>query len=1331
MIKKSLLWVYHTTLWLTGIVTLAILIAVLTVQFYIFPNIDKYKGKIATFASQVAKQKVVIGNIKADWQGINPHLSLSNIDVFDAQNRLALQLKNTDASITWLSILRLEPYLSHLTFYTPELITRRDSTGEIFVAGISMSGQSNAELPNWLLRQHKVEVRNAKVVWLDEMRGAPAISLDHINLEISTPLWRSLIGNHRITISALPSIGTNKPITFNGNIYGDDVSQIEQWRGNITLQLESADVAAFRPWLDYPIDIQSGVGSTKVMVHFANSHAQSISSDVALDNVQIQLKANAKPVVLNKLTGKLNWENLSANQLTDNTQPIANQSFNVEQLTLSTSNGLNLQDASATYTEKVAENAQVTKALNLKLAHIDLAVISSYLDQLPISAEVLQKIASLSPTGGLDDLVIDWEGNQSSTKSYQVSSKFSGLSIQAYNKIPGFSNLTGEINADQSTGQLKLYTENAKLDFKDVLRWPIQAVKLDGAVSWDINDKETIIKVSQLNISNPHLSGTINANYLMDGNKGGYLDLNGKFGKGNAKYALFYYPIMLGETTLHWLDTSILSGQVEDVNLTVKGRLADFPFVDSKNNLDSKLGLFRVTAKISNCLLEYGTGWPTINGLGADLLFEGKRMEINANAGRVLGNQMINSKTTIAQLDADYPILNIVSDIKGPVAEGIKFVNNSPVAEAAQGFTEDLKTSGSGKLNLSLKIPMQNLDAAQYKGLYQITNGSMEGPSIPTLTGINGALAFTENSLTAKKISASAFSAPLVFDLNSGKDKIIRIAAKGQLTNEAIQQIFISQNLNNAENYLSGNTSWVGNITIQKPRVNISIRTDLFGLTSHLPIPLNKSANDHLNLRIDTKQDIGSDTVTLNIDNILGAKIIRTVENGKLQLDQASINVNSASANNSTNTTGELNTANEAGKTKGLQVTGNLDYLDADAWLFAIDDLFDTAKQKAAMPTLPIQKIDLKINKLDLIDRRINQLRIQNKAVQSGLQVSVQSREITGDIQWLSQKNGKLVARLSNVITPDKSPERLKSAIQPNKKNSSAKNGVKLEEVYPAVDIIADSFEFDKQKIGRLELISLPQNGKMIIQTLKLINPESTLTAHGETANAMQNPHTQLNVTWNIKDLGQTLQRFGYPDTIKGGEGELSGQLNWAGKSTDFDIIALNGNLQFDVRKGQILKMQPGVGRLLGLLSLQSLPRRLTLDFSDLFSSGFSFDKIAATVNIDKGVMRSNNFMMSGPVADVKMKGETNLQKETQQLYIKVIPNVSDSVSLAALAGGPLAGAVAFLAQKILKDPLGKITSSEYEITGTWNNPQEDKTSNSNKENNQEINKASPLNQQP
>src|SRR5690606_15789497 len=186
-------------------------------------------------------------------------------------------------------------------------------------------------------------------------------------------------------------------------------------------------------------------------------------------------------------------------------------------------------------------------------------------------------------------------------------------------------------------------------------------------------------------------------------------------------------------------------------------------------------------------------------------------------------------------------------------------------------------------------------------------------------------------------------------------------------------------------------------------------------------------------------------------------------------------------------------------------------------------------------------------------------------------------------------------------------------------------------------------------------------------------------------------PNTRLTRTWDIENIGRTLERFGYPGMIMAGKAKLSGQLKWLGSPQNFEIPGLAGNLQLEAKDGQILQIKPGVGRLFSVLSLQNLPRRLTFDFRDVFSRGFIFDTISATVRIEDGVMHSDDFSMEGPAALVQIKGRTDLAKETQHLFVKVTPYISDSLSLAALAGGPVVGAAAYITQKLLKDPLNKI----------------------------------------
>ena len=1297
MVKKSLSLIYRIAKWLVIVSVLLMLVVALIIQFYVFPHIDEYKNKIADFASTVAKQKVEIGNIKADWIGFNPHLSVSNINIFDAENRPALQLNNTDVSFSWLSVLKLEPHLADLTIRAPELTIRRNAQGDIFIAGINAKGQSKPDAPNWLLRQSQFKIEHAKVVWLDEMRNAPPLSLNDLNLQVKSPPWASIIKNHRIHFSAQPSVGTAQPISISANIYGNDVSKLAQWRGTVEAKLKEADLTAFKPWVDYPalthpMDLLEGHGSAEVSLQFGDHQLQSLNSQVSLNHIKVQLRTHAEPVQLSTLAGQFNWIS------TTNTRKL-----NVENLSLTASNGLKLDNLTGGFSETNSGN----RTLNFKLNKIDLALIQPYLLQLPIEAEPLKKLTALAPVGKLNQLIFNWSGNQTHTDTYKISSSFNGLGLTAYEKIPGFSNLTGSITANENEGKITLDAHKATIDVKHILRWPIPADQLAGDITWQNTSHNNIsthqIETSNLSITSPHLAGTINANYLIDGNKGGLLDLKANFSRADAKFAPFYYPTTLNENTVHWLDTSILSGQGNDVQLIVKGRLADFPFVNSQHQVDPKLGLFRVTAKISKGHLKFAQNWPSIEGLGLNLLFEGTRMALNANTGQILGNQITQCKTVIAQLDADFPVLEINGEVSGAAEHAIAFVNKSPVAAVTQGFTDDLKTSGQGKLTLGLKIPLHDVDATQINGLYQISNGTMQAESIPTLTNINGVLNFTENSLSAKNINASAFGSAVIVDLNTNHDKSVQVVAKGTMNDAGIKQVigFATDMplLLNAANYFKGSTDWVGNILIQKPNININIQSNLLGISSSLPAPFNKAANEKLNLSIDKKQTNNSDTLAVTVGNKLAINLLSTGEKSALHIERGSIQFN--------NSANSINSA-ELGNAKGIQVAGNLDYLDGDAWLAVLRAATHDSKTDNASLTasLPLNKVAININALDIVDKRINELKISHNTNKEGLRATVQSKELSGDLQWLSQGNGKLIARLDHLIVPDNSPR-----TKPAKLDSTSGDAKALDTSYPALDITANSFTVNKKNFGALELIASPQGNNWNIEKLKLGMPDSTITASGQWNNWVKQGNNQantfLNINWAIKNLGKTMQTIGYPDTIKGGEGSISAQLQWPGSPHQFNPKLLNGDLQLDLKNGQVLKVQPGVGRLLGLLSLQSLPRRLTLDFRDLFSNGFAFDSINGTAKVSQGVMRSDDFAMSGPAADVTIKGETNLQAETQHLKVKVLPHVSDSLSLAALAGGPVVGAVAFIAQKILKDPLNKIASSEYEIIGTWDNPQE------------------------
>jgi uncharacterized protein (TIGR02099 family) len=1264
MVKKSLLWIYRTALITLWLIIIVLASSVLALRYLVLPHVNDYKDKIALNVSEGVGQKITIGHINAGWDGLNPHLTLRKVELYDKQNRPALSLDNIETSLSWLSIPLLEPRLSLLTINQPELTVRREADGSLLVAGISMSGPARPEFPNWLLRQSRVDVLNATVLWQDDMRQAPPLTLNKLNLQIVSPAWESLIGHHRFGLRATPSAGSSHAIDLRGNVYGHDVSQPDQWRGTIYGRLEGTDIAAWRNWVSYPFDLSEGFGATQFWLHFANGKPDRVTSDVILNHVKTRLSKNSAVASLHNLSGRLMWF-----QHTDG------QELRAERIKIATADGLNIQNGRLGVRERLIAGKQLIEG-NVALDEINLELVNTFARYLPLPQKTLQQLANIAPVGTLKKLEMRWKGDQNIPSEYTFRSQFSGLGMQAYQNIPGFTNLSGSVDADETNGTLTINAQQAQLDLKKILREPIPADQLTGQVKWHNSKGKTEIRVNKLAIANPHIAGTINASYLHKDDNNDEVDLVGKFGQANGKFAHFYYPIILSKDTLHWLDTSILAGRGENVSVIVRGKLNEFPWADSKN------GLFRIKADISDGLLDYANGWPKIEGIKLALLFEGNHMDLNATQGLLFGNQIVKARAVIPVLDAEHPILEVTGELNSPAADVIKFVNNSPVLTAIDGFTEGMQASGNGKLLISLRIPLDTEGVgSKVKGSYIVSNGTLSGgDDFPALSNINGKLEFTESSLHAQNVNTQIYGGPAQFNLTSGKDGLLHVVAQGRMTDSGIRQATALP----LADKLHGAADWNGEINLRKRQADLVITSSLVGLSSSLPPPFDKSAADTLPLRIEKKlQGAQQDVINLSLDGILNAKLLRHEQGGVMQTERGEINLGGSA---------------EIPAQPGVILKGNIAHFDVDQWQTLIGDT------KGEESKVNINSANLSIGTLDIFGRRINELKLNAKTITDGWQMNLQSREINGDASWLrsgnGNGNGKIIARLKSLIAPSAAPAKI----------SDADNTAKKDQNYPALDIVAEEFEVKQKKLGRLELQASEQSDNWRIEKLRISNPDSILLAEGEWLNWKRNPNTRMNINWTISDVGKTLERFGYPNTVKGGNADFIGQLSWPGSPHEFDVLGLNGNFKVDARNGQILQIQPGVGRLFSVLSLQNLPRRLTFDFRDVFSSGFTFDKVGANVKIDRGVMRSNDFILEGPTARVEMKGETDLHKETQHLFVKVTPFISDSLSLAALAGGPAVAAAAFLAQKLLKDPLNKLAVDQYEIVGTWDNPQEVKS---------------------
>ena len=1228
-----------------------IVISSLTFQFYIKPNLNNYKSRIEILASEATGQTIKINSLEGRWDFINPELALNEIIFYDSQNNTTLALTEISADFSWLSPFYLAPTLSEIKLKAPKLLVRRDTTNKIFIGGIPIDGPANNKLANWLLNQKKVSIEQGEVDWRDEFRQAPALTLKDLNLSYKTHFIIDLIGKHKFNLNFRVSNSDNQFIDLSGNIYAKKIEDINSWDSEVKIKAGNINLAAYTPWVDYPIKINAGTGNLNLTASINNAVIDKINASIKLTNFKTELnQANKNEVNLRNFSGNIIWYSSKKDH-----------HVTFENLYLLTNNGINIENANSAIT--ISSETNNPTAFSLQINKLQLDAANEILQTIPYFDDVKSKIDAIKPSGSLSKVDLKWVDDKNIVLSLKA--QFDKLSLKAFDGLPGFENLTGSIHLTDKDGSLKLKSTDVSLTYNKLFREELKFNDLHGDLKWTKN----YLIFKNISFNNAFINGSINGSIKNSLEKGAYLDIQASIPFIDLKHAKTYYPKTIGTESLHWLDTSLLEGSLENTLVSIKGSSDDFPFVDAQNRPDPNEGSFVVTTTGKNTLIEYGTGWPVIEKFDFNASVNAGTFELLSKKGQFLGNTIKELKTTIPAIAIEHPILNLQSTLDSPTREAIKFINNSPIKESVQHLFDEATGSGEGKLKVNIDIPMNNLDAITFKGNYQFLESNLTNPAvgIPKIEKIKGLVTFDEKNVKTENLTGTMFGGNTNISLVADSSKAIKVKLNGKFTDKGIEE-----KLGTSFSKLNGSANWEGLLEYKKPLLNIQLSSDLKGIEMSYPAPFNKARDKEEKFYFTKKQNnTKTDQIEFAYSNIVSSKITRIEKNNIMSIDKGYISINS-----------DIKTNTQ----KGLYLKANLPYVN-------LDDFISVYSEGDSGSGFKIDKADIALKHADLFDRRFNNMKIEIAPVSASTKFKISSNETSGNLLW-TEKDNKLTARLNGL----KLPNEIKK-LSSTESSSSQK--------VPNLDIKIDSLEVDGKKVGKLELVSMTSKQNINIQKFKIINDKNIFQAEGDWIGWNKNPISNINFSWKISNLGETLNFLGFPNFVKDGEADVSGQLRWPGNPFSFDKTKVEGSFNLDVRKGIVQKVEPGIGRLFGLLTLQSLPRRLSLDFRDLFGSGFVLDTMNVAVRVNNGIMKTSNFRMDGPAAEVFMSGEINIIKETQDLNLKVTPHISDSLSIAALAGGPLVGAVAFIAQKILKDPLNKVLTSEYRIIGTWEKPEE------------------------
>jgi uncharacterized protein (TIGR02099 family) len=570
------------------------------------------------------------------------------------------------------------------------------------------------------------------------------------------------------------------------------------------------------------------------------------------------------------------------------------------------------------------------------------------------------------------------------------------------------------------------------------------------------------------------------------------------------------------------------------------------------------------------------------------------------------------------------------------------------------------------RLALNMVVPLRHSDDTTLSGKLSFLGDVLFSPGLPRIDQVRGDIDFTHDSLSVKNITGQFLGGPL---------RIAAVTRNGQveiLGQGSATAAGIAPWLGPAwGKRLSGQAAWRGRVDLEPGGESIRIDSDLVGLGASLPLPLVKAAAQPLPLMLASQPQDGGRLHEMRVGSTVGA-VWRSTSTAAF--DRGEIRFGAPAT---------------LPAEPGLRLAGRGEALDLTGWTALLPE--------GGNGTGPqISALDLSFDTLDLMGRRFQDMRLQGRTRNGLLRGQVTGREVSGVLTYRSP--GDQPARISAQFRQLTIPERAPAV------GEAARTNMKAER-FPVLDLAVEDFRLQNRSLGRLDVLAHGASQGLVIDKLQLTHPDSEFRMSGLWRDGVPT-ETRADLQFSVLDAGKFLDRFGYPDTLKGGSAEFKGNATWVGSPADFGFDTLAGELAFTAKKGQFLKISPGAGKLLGVLSLQSLPRRMSFDFRDIFNQGYAFDDIGATLRVTRGVIYSDDFRMRGPAAKVNMSGLTDLNQEIVQLRVKVIPKLSESVALAgALIGGPLAGVGALAAQKLLRDPFEEAVSQEYLVTGAWQSP--------------------------
>ena len=1239
----------------------AIVFVTLAIVFSCFraltPFAAKYKVTVEKQLSKMVGQPVHITGMKTSWYWFEPVLKLENITIAEHQ-KTVLKLDKLLVGINIFSSLWHWQIQPGILFIEDVKLSIREEEDHWSIDGIGFGKEVKFDpreaLPmlGWLLAQQKIMVKNISA--MIHLKDGALLPVSHLNISATNDSGHYLIHGQASLAQTMPT-----RLSFLGDLHINP-SNLDALKGEVYVSVTDLLPTQWQNFLPpTEQELLGGKGNIKLWVDFNKGGIKSVQSEIDVGHIAWKHHVQNKNYFIQHLSANLAWKPVEDGwQLSGvkiNLQ-LAGKNWPENKLLIK-------------YRKSVDDYSMYFKTIDLNsLFNLDI----DWPDK-------LKSVAAAKPIGTLHDTQLHLIDH----KPGVFLTRFEGLGLKGSEQWPGVSGVSGVLSWQPNEGRLELDSNGMLISPHNLP--PVFLSKLNGAVDWKELSHGLRVSLDRFVLTRPDLviSGRGQIDQALTNPN---LKLEGLYSLQQAEKWLQYIPSKgLKPKLNHWLKHDIkrigkLTGRVN-----VDGPMAEFPF-------DKGEGIFLVSSYFSGVDLYFNDKWPIATDIDGYLRVNERNLEADILKGNLADMDMGPTNLTIGEIGYDRETMLIHNQSQVDSKKLLNLAMNSPLKEKLSKLKE-VEMFGPVTADIRLEIPLYpendeilargKIDYDENEFIFHHPSNDFE------LKQVKGTLFFDEHGILDSTLKAVFMDDPVDMSIKSvrGKQPYTEVSLEGQTTIELLKSKFDLPIFA----LMRGSVPLKALITITddvNDMDHITIMSSLIGAQVKLPKPLGKPAEQSkpLSIQVDFNPQKAIH-LAFNYGNQLSADLWFEPKGEGFKISRGTVRVGKGKA--------------VVGKQDGVSVEGNLSELDVPAWRRTLA----LVPNDKSVPSLAdsIEHVNLKVGSVTFAGQTIDHLNlVGKKSSQSDWTINLKHKRFNGDIFY--QEKANLLSGHFNFLHLPKPVEQ---------KEAKSTNTLSITpEQIPNLNLTIDDLQLGNMDLGNVIIKAHSEKYHWLLDYCKFISPAFNAMIQGDWTAKDNESYTELYADLKIKDLGASLKQWDITPVVEAHYGDIQFKGGWDGPVYDFSLAKLSGALNILIKNGRITKLSPeteeklGLGKLLSILSLQTIPRRLSLDFSDLSKSGYSFDIFKGHFALDNGVMKTKDSYIDGPVAHASIKGDLDLKGRLYDLNLHVSPHITASLPIVAtIAGGPIAGIAAWVASKIINKGMQTISGYTYKISGPWLEP--------------------------